>query len=174
MLYWLLRKTDWLSAQKRLELYPPFRAMRISVIELDSGWRSTRILLPLNARNRNPGGGMFGGAMASLADPIPALACARLFSGTSVWTRSMHIDFRHEGRSDLELRFSVSAETEAEIARALSETGRSTPEFEYGFYDRNGRLCAHVVNRVAIRPGGYRPSNGALGHRDAPYQSGNS
>lgn len=163
MLYRLLRNTGWLSAQKRLELYPPFRSMRIRVVDLSDDWRQVRILLPLNHRNRNPGGGMFGGAMASLADPIPALACARLFSGTSVWTRSMHIDFRHEGRSDLELRFSISSEAEASIVATLREKGRATPEFEYGFYDRNDRLCAQVSNRVAIRPGDYRPSNGALG-----------
>ena len=38
-----------------LELYPPFMPMRIKVLEIAGHWRTVRILLPLNARSRNPG-----------------------------------------------------------------------------------------------------------------------
>ena len=55
--------------------------MRIKVLEIADDWRTVRILLPLNARSRNPGGVMFGGYQAALADPIAALACARVFPG---------------------------------------------------------------------------------------------
>lgn len=147
-----------LPAAKRLEWYPPFRAMRVSVLELADDWRSVRVLLPL-APNRNPGGGMFGGAMACLADPIAALACNRVFPGNQVWTRSLALDFRHEGRSDLELRFRIDAETERDIREQLARRGRATPAFEYGFYDRRDRLCVAVSCRVAIRPAHYRPGD---------------
>ena len=80
-----------------LELYPPFMPMRIKVLEISDHWRNVRILLPLNARSRNPGGVMFGGYQAALADPIAALACARVFPGYSVWTRAMAISFDHGG-----------------------------------------------------------------------------
>ena len=56
-----------------LELYPPFVPMRIKVLEITDGWRNVRIHLPLNARSRNPGGVMFGGYQAALADPIAGL-----------------------------------------------------------------------------------------------------
>ena len=108
LLYRFISKTQLLSPARRLELYPPFRAMRIRITEIADDWSSATILLPLNRHNRNPGGGMFGGAMASLADPIPALMCARIFPGHSVWTRSMSIDFRREGRADLTLRIAIS------------------------------------------------------------------
>jgi acyl-coenzyme A thioesterase PaaI-like protein len=163
MLYQLLRKTAWLSAEKRLELYPPFRSMGIRVISLQSNWSEARILLPLNRHNRNPGGGMFGGAMASLADPIPALMCARLFHGHSVWTRSMYIDFQQEGRTDLQLRIKISDIQQQDITQQLQAKQRATPEFEYSFYNSDNQICAHVVNKVAIRPSGYRPSEGAMG-----------
>ena len=77
------------SPARRLEGYPPLRALRVRVLELSPDWRRARILLPLNSRNRNPGGGMFGGAMACLADPIAALACNRVFPGHQVWTREL-------------------------------------------------------------------------------------
>ena len=45
--------------------------------------------LPLNTVSRNPGGVMFGGYQAALADPIAALACSRIFPGYSCWTRAI-------------------------------------------------------------------------------------
>ena len=131
--------------------------MRISVLELDDEWRQARILLPL-ARNSNPAGGMFGGAMACLADPIAALSCSRVFPGYSVWTRELSVDFLSEGRSDLELRYALDPALEEEIRQQLAEFGRATPAFEYGFFDTYGRLCAKVRCRVAIRPAGYLPA----------------
>lgn len=130
--------------------------MRVSVTELDSDWRAVRLLLPL-APNRNPGGGMFGGAIACLADPIAALACNRLFPGHQVWTRELSLDFRREGRSDMELRFAMDAGQEQQIRDELIRRGRATPAFEYGFFDAHGRLCVVVTCRVAIRPGDCRP-----------------
>lgn len=147
----------WRSPASRLACYPAFRPLRIQVLELADQWRRVRIRLPLTAANRNPGGGMFGGAAAALADPIAALACNRVFPGHAVWTRAMSLDFRREGRTDLELRFELGAEQEAAIRKELAERGRSTPTFEYGFWDARDRLCIQVTNTVAIRPAGYVP-----------------
>ena len=138
-----------------LELYPPFLPMRIRVIEIADGWRTVRIRLPLNARSRNPGGVMFGGYQAALADPIAALACARVSPGYSVWTRAMTISFDHGGNSDLEMRFSLTREQEAGIRIELEREGRSTPTFEYGYFRKDGVRCTMIRNTVAIRPGGY-------------------
>jgi uncharacterized protein (TIGR00369 family) len=142
------------TAKQRLEDYPPFQAMSVRVLELPDNWRHARILLPLNERNRNPGGSMFGGCMASLADPIPALACYRQFPDFAVWTRELRVDFRRPGLTDLELRFELSETIIDQIARELAQRRRSTPSFEFGFYDRDDRLVAWVRNRVAIRPKG--------------------
>ena len=139
-----------------LESYPPFEAMGIRVLELARDWRKVRILLPLNTRNRNPGGSMFGGCIASLADPIPALACHRQFPAHTVWTRELQVDFRRPGLSDLELRFDLSRPAIEAIGQELAQRDRSTPVFEFGFYDLEGRLTAWITNRVAIRPQGSR------------------
>jgi uncharacterized protein (TIGR00369 family) len=140
------------SPEFRLESYPPFQAMAIQVLELHNSWRSVRIMLPLNERNRNPGGSMFGGCIASLADPIPALACHRQFPAYTVWTRELQVDFRRPGLSDLELRFEITQSAIDDIALELKQRKRSTPVFEFGFYDRDDNLVAWVKNRVAIRP----------------------
>ena len=133
--------------------------MHVRVLELSDDWRRVRVLLPL-CGNSNPGGGMFGGAMACLADPIAALSCNRVFPGHQVWTRELLLDFRHEGRSDMQLRFELDAAKEAEIRDALHRRGRATPLLEYAFFDARGRACVDVRCRVAIRPGDYRPATG--------------
>jgi acyl-coenzyme A thioesterase PaaI-like protein len=145
-----------LGPARRLEWYPPFRALRVRVVELSDDWRRVRLLLPL-AANRNPGGSMFGGAMACLADPVAALACARVFPGHQVWTRELTLDFRRESRSDMELRFLFDPRVEAEVREALTRRGRATPAFEYFFHDNRERPCVRVGCRVAIRPIDYRP-----------------
>ena len=145
-----------LSDARLLEMYPPFLPMHIKVLEIQENWRSVRILLPLNARSRNPGGVMFGGYQAALADPIAALACARVFPGYSVWTRAMSISFDHGGNSDLEMRFTLTPEQEADVRIELEREGRSTPSFEYGYFRKDGVRCTVVRNTVAIRPRGYK------------------
>lgn len=151
----ILSNMRFLSEQKRIEYYPPFWLMRIKVLEMATDWESVRIKLPLTMFSSNMGGCMFGGYQASVADPIAALACVKKFPGYSVWTRSMQIDFRREGSTDLELRFNFRPEQEKEIKQELAETGRSTPTFEYGLYLKDGTLCTHILNTVAIRPKGY-------------------
>lgn len=151
-----IRRLRFLSEKKRLELFPAFWLMRIKVLEIANNGRVIRVRLPLNQLSRNMGGFMFGGAQASLADPIAAIACARVFPGYSVWTRALTLDFLHEGRSDLELRFIFNPEQEAAIRQELAEHGRSTPRFEYGYYLTDGTLCTQIRNTVAIRQQGYK------------------
>lgn len=145
----------FLPEARRLELYPPFFKMRIKVLEVRDDWRHVRVKLPLTAFSRNLSGDMFGGWQAALADPIAALACARVFPGYAVFTRAMSIDFEKPGRTDLELRFDMQPEQEAAIAAELLAHGRATPTFKYGYFLADGAPCTHIVNTVAIRPRGY-------------------
>ena len=103
---------------------------------------------------------MFGGFQASLADPIAPIACSRVFSEYSVWTRHLSVDFRKPGNTDLELRFDFPPEKEEEIRKELAERGRSTPSFEYGLYTKDGVMCTKIDCVVAIRKKGYAEGNG--------------
>ena len=152
----LLRRARFLSERKRLEWFPAFWLMRVRVLEISQDWRSIRVLLPLTAVSRNMGGFMFGGFQASLADPLAAVVCARVFPGYSVWTRALKLDFLHEGRTDLELRFQLDPQQEALIRSELAAHGRSTPEFEFAYYLADGTLCTRIHNTVAIRHQGYK------------------
>lgn len=154
---WLkfLAKFGWLPESRRLELYPPFFKMRVRVLEVRDDWRHVRLKLPLTATSRNLSGDMFGGWQAALADPIAALACARVFPGHAVFTRAMSLDFENPGRTDLELRFDLEPGQETAIRAELNARDRATPTFEYAYFLADGTLCTRVHNTVAIRPRGY-------------------
>ncbi len=148
---------SFFSPATRLSWYPPFWLMRIKVIKMDRLWRNIRIKLPLTRISKNPGGGMFGGFQASLADPIAALACLKSFPGCEVWTRNLQLNFIREGRTDLELRFEFSDEQLLKIQQDMQQRGRANPVFEYAFYDQDEQLCTQITCRVAIRSEGYVP-----------------
>lgn len=146
----------WLTDAQRIRWYPAFWLMNIKVQSISPCWREVNILLPHSWIATNTGGSLFGGFQANLADPIAAMACLKVFPGYAVWTRSLHLDFRDEGRTDLELRFKMLPEQEQQIRQELQNKGRSTPCFEYGYYLSNGHLCTKVKATIAIRPLGYK------------------
>jgi len=152
----LIWNAHWLTDKQRIEWYPAFWLIRPKVLELSSCWRSVKILLPHSWVATNTGGSMFGGFQACLADPIAAMSCIKVFPGYSVWTRSLHLDFKYEGLTDLELRFTMSPEQEKSIRLELEEKGRSTPTFEYAYYLADGSLCTKITARIAIRAKGYK------------------
>ncbi|WP_442497786.1 PaaI family thioesterase [Methylobacter sp. sgz302048] len=154
----LIWNSRWLTDKQRIKWYPAFWLMRLKVLEISPDWRTVRILLRHSWIATNTGGSLFGGFQACLADPIAAMCCVKVFPGYSVWARSLHLDFRHGGRTDLELRFTLSADQEQQIREELERKSRSTPEFTYAFYQSDGTLCTEVKARIAIRPKGYQAS----------------
>ncbi len=147
----LLDKLTFLSPRRRFELYPPFWLMRVKVIEMDEDWNRLRILLPLTWISANHGGSMFGGYQACLADPVPALACARHFPGYRMMTKSLKLDFIRPGNSDLLLHFDFDPGQKHAIAEELARNGRADPVFEMAYYRQDGEKCTLIWNTVAIR-----------------------
>lgn len=127
----------------------------MKVLELDEAWSSVRLRLPLNWLSANAAGNMFGGYQASLADPIPALACLKRFPGYRVATKHLELDFQRVGNSDLVLQFDFDPEQDAQIRAELDAHGRATPRFECYYLRADGQVCTRIRNSVAIRPDGY-------------------
>jgi len=146
---------SFFSERKRLEWYPPFWLMRVKVVRLAEDWSEICLRLPLNRVSANAAGNMYGGYQASLADPIPALACLKRFPGYRVATRHLEVAFERVGNSDLELHFDFPSHLHRKIETELRETGRSTPCFEMKYIRLDGKACSVIRNTVAIRPAGY-------------------
>ena len=143
------------GAIKRLENFEPFKMMEVKILELSPDWRKIRLLLPLSKAATNHQGTMFGGFIASLADPIAALSCGKLFPGYAAWTRKLTVDFKRAGTTDLELCFDFPEQLEPVISQELKEKNRSTPTFNYAYYLKDGKPCAEIECVVALRPQGY-------------------
>jgi len=150
-----LSRVNFISDKKKLEYFPPFFLMRIKVLDLGDNWNHIRIKLPLNWRSANAAGNMFGGYQASLADPIPALACLKLFPGYRVATKSLAVNFLLVGNSNLTLHFDFDDQLKQTIENDLAERGRSTPTFTMTLVREDGKVCTQITNTVAIRPKGY-------------------
>lgn len=149
----LVRLRRFIPDERLIEWYAPFRHMHMRVLEAEDGWRRLRLLLPLNRRTRNHQGTVFGGAQAALADPVPALVCARLFPNLQIVTRDLTLDFQAPGTGDLELRFTLSRAEESWLRDRLSQTGQARLTFGYAFYRRrDGVCCTRVRNTVDLRP----------------------
>jgi hypothetical protein len=153
--HWLWTRR-WLSDRQKIEWYPAFWLLRPKVIELAPDWRKIRIKLPHSWVATNTGGSLFGGFQACLADPVAAMSCLQCFPGYAVWTRSLSLDFQMEGSTDLELQFEMTFEQEEQIRQELQQRGRSSPEFDYGYYLADGTLCTLIRAKIAIRPAGYK------------------
>jgi len=150
-----LKKLRFLSDRRRFELFPPYFMMRVKMLELGESWGHARILLPLNWVSANAAGNMFGGYQASLADPVPALACLKRFPGYRIATKKLEIDFIRTGNSDLTLHFDFGEEQAKQIGLELLEHGKSTPCFSMQYVRVDGKVCTRIKNTVAIRPIGY-------------------
>ncbi|RLL54715.1 hypothetical protein D8Y20_02740 [Mariprofundus sp. EBB-1] len=151
----LLKKLTFLSDKRRLELFPPFFLMRAKVLTISDDWSSLRIRLPLNWASANAAGNMYGGYQASLADPVPALACLKKFPGYRVATKKLELHFIRIGNSHLTLHFDFDETLEQTIRQDLETHGRSTPCFKMQYIRDDGKVCTEIKNCVAIRPQGY-------------------
>ncbi|MDQ7001732.1 MAG: DUF4442 domain-containing protein [Ghiorsea sp.] len=155
------RNIDWvkklfsLSDKHRFSLFPPFFLMRASLEEYDDNWNKVRIRLPLNWVSKNAVGNMFGGFQATLADPIPAMACIKKFPNHRVATKKLDINFLRVGNSDLMLHFDFDPAQEQHIREELEQHGRATPCFDMVYIRADGKICSTIKNTVAIRPLGY-------------------
>ncbi len=150
LLKWL-RKTNIIPETRKLAFYPPFLFMGAKIIEASPDYRKLRVHLPLRWYGRNHYGTMFGGFMASLADPLPAILCQKIFPGVEVWTKKMSIDFIRPGRTDLELQITITDEHMRTITDDLSRSGRSRPTFHCKYVDKTGETVALVENTVSLR-----------------------
>jgi len=154
LLYWLGR-LRFLSPETRFEWYPPFRLMRVRVLELSEDWSHMRIRLPLTRISANAAGNVFGGFQACLADPLPALACLKLFPGHRVATKKLELEFLRVGSSDLVLELDIDPGIQQEVRRKLQADGRADPCFSMVYRRGDGKVCTRIRNTVAIRPKGY-------------------
>ncbi len=136
---------------KLLELYPPFLFMGLRIESVSKDYRKLVASVPTRWYGLNLHGSMFGGNMCSAADPLPALMCARIFTGVDVWTKACAVEFNKPARGRIAMKIEITDADIAEIQKQLDEKGKAKHCFEFDFWDRGGISIAKIKNTVYLK-----------------------
>ncbi|MDQ1138841.1 DUF4442 domain-containing protein [Pedobacter agri] len=138
-----------------MRFYPPLFFQRIWVKKFEDDFRSCTVKLSKSFLNKNYNGSIFGGTIYAATDPFYALLFDQLMQRRGfkvrVWLKSASIQYLKPGRSSLYFTIRVTDEMIAEAEDALKTVGKFVKAFPMEITDKNGVLCATVMNEVYIR-----------------------
>lgn len=138
-----------------LNFYPPLLFQRICVRRFHTGFRGVDVQINNSFLNRNYNGSIFGGTIYAAADPFYSILFDQLMQkrgfSTRVWLKSASIQYLKPGRKTLYFTISISEEMIAAAEQALSMHGKYVESFPLEIFDRDGTLCATVVNEIYVR-----------------------
>lgn len=90
---------------------PMYRRSTAKILYVSKDLLHVKIRLPLNYKNKNYMGTIFGGSMFSAVDPIPMVQLINLLNKNYVvWDKSAEIRFKIPGNQDLFAEFDYSQE----------------------------------------------------------------
>ncbi len=90
---------------------PMYRRSTAKIIYVSPDLQKINIKLPINYKNKNYMGTIFGGSMFSAVDPIPMVQLVNLLDHKYVvWDKSAEIKFKRPGNVDLFAEFTFSNE----------------------------------------------------------------
>lgn len=140
------------TLRRLLNVWPPFRAAGIRVVELADDWSRVTVQLRLAPLTRNYMGTQFGGSMFAMTDPFwVILLIHRLGPGYTVWDRRAEIDFLAPGRTDVRCTIEVSDQVVEEL-RAEAAGGSPALRWVHNdIVDRHGAVIARVRREVYVR-----------------------
>ncbi|MCJ0743345.1 DUF4442 domain-containing protein [Pedobacter montanisoli] len=138
-----------------LSLYPPLLFQRIWVRRFHKGFRGVDVKISNSFLNRNYNGSIFGGTIYAATDPFYAILFDQLMQRKGykcrVWLKSASIQYIKPGMSALYFTIVITDEMIAEAEKALTETGKFVKAYPMELYNKQGELCARVMNEVYLR-----------------------
>jgi len=138
-----------------MRFYPPLFFQRIWVQKFDDGFRSCSVKLAKSFLNKNYNGSIFGGTIYAATDPFYALLFDQLMQRRGfkvrVWLKSASIQYLRPGRSNLYFTIRITDEMIAEAEEALRTVGKFVKAYPMEITNKNGELCATVMNEVYVR-----------------------
>ncbi|WP_442587132.1 DUF4442 domain-containing protein [Pedobacter sp. AW31-3R] len=136
-------------------LYPPMLFQRIWVRRFHQGFRGVDVKINKSLFNKNYNGSIFGGTIYAATDPFYALLFDQLLQREGfkirVWLKSASIQYLKPGRSDLFFTIVVTDEMLNDAITALNTTGKFIMAYPMEILNKQGELCATVMNEVYIR-----------------------
>jgi len=135
-----------------MNLWPPFFASGIGVLEISDDWHYARVVLRKRWYNRNYVGTHFGGSLFAMTDPfwmVLVLNC--LGQDYIVWDKSAEIEFVAPGKETVFAQFRIENTVLDEIRAATQNGDKYLRWFETEVKTENGQLIARVRKQLYVR-----------------------
>lgn len=144
--------------------YPPLLFQRIWVKKFHPEFRGVDVKITNSFLNRNFNGSIFGGTIYAASDPFYAILFDQLMQRRGfkvrVWLKSASIQYLKPGLTTLHFTLNITDEMIDEAEKSLIATGKFVKAYPMELYNKNGELCAKVMNEVYLRnkfPGEQEP-----------------
>jgi hypothetical protein len=138
-----------------LSLYPPFLFQRISILKFHKGFLGMDVKIAKSLFNKNYNGSIFGGTIYCATDPVYAILFDQYLQRKGykvrVWLKSASIQYLKPGRSSLYFTVYLTEDMLKEAIDALDTVGKFVKAYPINITNKQGDLCATVMNEVYIR-----------------------
>lgn len=139
------------TLKRVLNLWPPFWASGIRVLEMANDWSYAKVRLRKHWYNRNYVNTHFGGSLFSMTDPFYMLLFLhKMGRDYVVWDKKSEIKFIKPGRKDVFAEFTVTPDIVTELKQQLTIQDKINPVFEVDIKDAEGTLIAKVWKTIHI------------------------
>lgn len=138
--------------RRLLNLWPPFLAAGIRVVEIGDGFHHARVRLRRHWFNRNYFGTHFGGSLYGMTDPFFALLIVeRLGREFVVWDKAAEIEFVAATREDVFADFAVDDALIQELVAAAADGSKVLRWLAVEVQTAAGQVVARVRKQIYVR-----------------------
>lgn len=136
-------------------LYPPLLFQRIWVKKFHPDFLGVDVKISNSFLNRNYNGSIFGGTIYAATDPFYAILFDQLMQRRGfkvrVWLKSASIQYLKPGLTHLYFTLKITDEMIMEAEHSLNHTGKFVKSYPMELFNKQGELCATVMNEVYLR-----------------------
>jgi len=114
-------------------LSPMYRRSTARILSVSDDLHTVKIRIPLNWKNRNYVGSIFGGSLFASVDPIPMIQMMYILKEDYiVWDKSAHIQFKRPAREAMYASFEfTTAEIESIVEKVKENNEIEHPKVTY-------------------------------------------
>jgi len=140
---------------KLMNFWLPFFFNRIKIVYVSNDFKKVDVLLKHTFWNRNPNKSLWGGALFSAVDPFYPMIIKQVLLRdnikTNFLTKSAHVEYLRESKTNILFSFIVSHEEIDNIKTILDNTGRYDGWHEVYGTDENNNKCIKAKIQVYLK-----------------------
>lgn len=132
-------------------LSPMYRRSTARVSEISDDLHYVKVTIPINYKNKNYVGSIFGGSLYSATDPIFMIQLINILGNDYVvWDKSACIKFKRPVREKVFVEFILSEEDIAQIKQDVKAKGEIDVEKTIQIKNDNGTVFSEVHKIVYV------------------------